>query len=860
MSSSREKHRTTACSLSALLLAPALLAGQQATDSAAPVDTPPAFDRYTIDVAAITRDHVPHTLSEVLVGRVPGLLVTPASGLNGTGARIRFAGLQSLLADAPPLVLLDGMRIDGREDDSQLVGPGPSRLDDIPVEDVETIEVLRGPANTAIYGQGAAAGVILVHSKVGTSGRLRVGGFVQGAMRSIPDRWPANYGGVDVDSPDQYLRTGGCTLQAQALGQCVQDYVQHFNPLEQRSPFSATPQRVLGLSATGGPTWAALRLAGTFDGEPAAYDIPSVTWSDDVRQWNSRASGLFHPKPNVDVGLSFARTASRLHLPNDGPIVGALLGPSDSVGFSWNQPGYYPSVQSIGRTLVNLNGRVRPTSWLSMEATLGFDEVLQREEALVSPLVSSTGSRKGGEHTARFTAIVPDRTWGAFRFTSTLGVERIKVHGDEIRSIVQPNSSSFSESRDELRWVGLYGMEQIALRDRLVLSGTLRHDWFAGGSFDQFAGGGTHPSLALDWIARPERNGTVGRIALRGSYGTLAAPPARITETFVLAPLFSPTPELKPEQTRAFEISADATGFATRARAQLSVYDLRSEAMAPVTYSGPSASFSSYASGLVIGNRGVVASVMAKLIDRAELGWDLQLSLWGNRNRLLESSVPPGLFSASGYPWTGQLAAVGYPTGGYWSVPVTSFNDANGDGIIASNEITFGQAYQWMGTPYPTQGAALTTSWRLGNRIRFSALLDYRAGQTLYNEIAHYRCAVGVCREVNDPATPLPVQATAIAGAFNVASAVYYQDADYLKLRELAVAFDVPDDVAGALGARHGTVVLGGSNLATWTKYSGADPEAGSYGVAPAGTPTLVADFGTIPNARTWTLRVRLSY
>ena len=114
--------------------------------------------------------------------------------------------------------------------------------------------------------------------------------------------------------------------------------------------------------------------------------------------------------------------------------------------------------------------------------------------------------------------------------------------------------------------------------------------------------------------------------------------------------------------------------------------------------------------------------------------------------------------------------------------------------------------------------------------------------------------------ERNDPATPLAAQARAIAAAYGVTPYGYYEDADYLKLRELALAFDVPDRVAAAVGAHNATIVLGGRNLGTWTKYSGADPEAGSYGTSPIGVPTIIADFGTVPTARAWTLRVRLSY
>ena len=843
--------------LALALLAPAL--GVQTPDTTQP--PPPNPDRYTIDVAAIVRDGVPRTLSDVLVGQVPGLLVTPGSGLHGSGARIRFAGLQSLLADAPPLVFLDGMQIDAREDDSQ-IGPGPSRLDDISVEDVETIDVLRGRASTAIYGQGAAAGVILIHTKAGRSGRIRMAGFAQSAMQSIPGRWPANYGGVDLDNADPYMRMGACNLQAQAGGSCVQDFVQRFNPLVQRRPFSDTPDRLVGLSATGGPSWGAFRLAGTFDGEPAAYNIPSVTWSDDIRQWNFRASGEFHPRPNVGLGLSVARTASSLHLANYAPISQGLLGPSDSTGFSWDQGLPPPGLQTIGRTVVNLNGRASVTSWLTLQATLGFDELLQREQQLTSPLVNSVGRRRGGDHTLRFMAAVPDRMWRGIRFSSTVGFERRKNHGEELRSIVQQNSSFLSESVDQLRWIGLYGVEQIALRDRVVLTGTLRHDWFHGQAGGQLATGGTHPSIALDWIARPERNGTLGRIAVRASYGTSAAAPARVIETFSIVPIgqaFPPPPPLKPEQTRAFEVGAEATAFAARVRAQLSIYDSRSQAIEPLPPSIPSGGPSPlYVSGAVIGNRGVVASVMANLIDRAELGWDVHLSLWGNRNRLLELPGPPIFFRANGMPSTGQLSAIGYPTGGYWARPVTSFSDANGDGIISANEVTVSQTFEWMGTPYPTQGAALNTSWRLGKRVRVSTLLDYRAGQTLYNRIADFRCEASLCRERNDPTTPLAAQAIAVAAGASPPG--YYEDADYLKLREIALAFDVPDRLAAAVGARSATIVVGGRNIATWTSYSGADPEAGSYGVSSTGTPPIIADFGTVPTARVWTLRVRLSY
>src|SRR2546430_17480298 len=68
-----------------------------------------------IDAAAVTRERGARSLTDILISRVPGLLLVPASGVNGMGSRIRLRGLLSLMGDRAPLVLLDGMRIEAGE-------------------------------------------------------------------------------------------------------------------------------------------------------------------------------------------------------------------------------------------------------------------------------------------------------------------------------------------------------------------------------------------------------------------------------------------------------------------------------------------------------------------------------------------------------------------------------------------------------------------------------------------------------------------------------------------------------------------------------------------------------------------------
>src|SRR5437763_5610000 len=111
----------------------------------------PDVDRPVIDATTLVPENGARNVSDLLAGRIAGLLVVPGSGLTGIGSRIRLRGVQTLVSDPGPLVFVDGIRVDASEDDFQpgsegALVPGPLRLDDIDVADIASIEVLRGPA------------------------------------------------------------------------------------------------------------------------------------------------------------------------------------------------------------------------------------------------------------------------------------------------------------------------------------------------------------------------------------------------------------------------------------------------------------------------------------------------------------------------------------------------------------------------------------------------------------------------------------------------------------------------------------------------------------------------------------------
>src|SRR5438105_1770094 len=104
------------------------------------------------------------TLSNVLTGKTPGLTVTSGAGNPGTASRIRIRGSNSVSLSNEPLLIIDGVRVNNDVAASSLGvgGQRTSRFDDINPEDIESIEVLKGPAASALYGTAAANGVIQI--------------------------------------------------------------------------------------------------------------------------------------------------------------------------------------------------------------------------------------------------------------------------------------------------------------------------------------------------------------------------------------------------------------------------------------------------------------------------------------------------------------------------------------------------------------------------------------------------------------------------------------------------------------------------------------------------------------------------
>ena len=105
---------------------------------------------------------------QLLQGKVAGLQITTGGGSAGGGSRIRIRGGASLNASNDPLIVIDGVPVEGNG-----IAGSANVLNSINPNDIESISVLKDASATALYGSRASNGVLIVTTKKGVKGKLR---------------------------------------------------------------------------------------------------------------------------------------------------------------------------------------------------------------------------------------------------------------------------------------------------------------------------------------------------------------------------------------------------------------------------------------------------------------------------------------------------------------------------------------------------------------------------------------------------------------------------------------------------------------------------------------------------------------
>lgn len=131
------------------------------------------YSRQSVNAAGIAENNDGNLVS-ALAGKIAGVNITPPGVTNGS-SRIVIRGTSSLTENSQPVFVVDGMILESNPGDNNAVISGGNSIDygnpmsDINPEDIESIEILKGPNAAALYGSRAAQGVVLITTKKSAS-------------------------------------------------------------------------------------------------------------------------------------------------------------------------------------------------------------------------------------------------------------------------------------------------------------------------------------------------------------------------------------------------------------------------------------------------------------------------------------------------------------------------------------------------------------------------------------------------------------------------------------------------------------------------------------------------------------------
>ena len=541
----------------------------------------------TIDVASKIAEVPISSTGELLSGRAAGVQVV-SSGAVGSGSRIRIRGQSSLSLNNDPIVYVDGVRVDAKTGDSGIGtgGTTASAFDNINPEEIETIDVIKGPAAATLYGTQAANGVIVITTKKGHVGAPRYSVWTeQGTLYdphkgSYPDLW------VSFDR-----RTGlkTCTLVQQASGSCIIDSTYHNNVLNEPdfTPLANGNRQQYGLQVSGGADRLQFFVGGDQEHTQGPYKMPgreidrlmtergSTIGADQIypnaeKKVNLRTNLNTQLTSKLNLALSTAYVDNDSRQPqnednSDGMMVAAIGGSArtdlkDARGVPLYGYRSFPigdifaqvTTQNINRFINGLNVQYLPIPWLTTRANVGYDysarnaTFLQQfgqgpfgEQARTGSVQSNraetgiytvdvggtaTMSQRRGFGLKTSTGMQYFRSW----FSSSTGTGLGMPPGATTTSAGATRTAT--QSTTESINLGAYGEEVVSYADRVFLTGGLRYD--GNSAFGTGFAGVYYPKIGASWLLSDEsffpRIDAINSFRVRATYGSSGVQPGAL--------------------------------------------------------------------------------------------------------------------------------------------------------------------------------------------------------------------------------------------------------------------------------------------------------------------------------------------
>ncbi len=542
----------------------------------------------TIDVSKLKENSPVTNMNDLLNARTPGVLVTPSTQ-TGSGSRIRIRGTSSLSLTNDPIYVIDGVRMTGGSNTSLFTGDAQAgRIGDINPEDIENIEIVKGPSAGTLYGTDAANGVVVITTKKGRAGAARWNVYEESGQLVDRNPYPWNYT-IAGHSPT-LTAYRECGLPLISAGSCVMDSVRQYSPLHDPSatPLGLGHRRELGAQVSGGSDAVRYFIAFSRQMETGVFKLPAFeqtmldTMQLPVRKWMAnpnqldqstmRANLSIAVNPKLDVTVSTGLTMGDTYLLQASNAT-AGLGSQGFGGPGYSTNGTVATVgtplhgyrawtpaytyqekveQAINRFIGSANMNYRPTSWLAVRADVGNDLTDRVEQNLLfrgegPPLTATYRSGFANNYryndrnfTANLSATATNSFAGSYILKSTVGIQYVDYRrdGDGAQgSVLAPGTQtppagtiiSVTNTYVPQRTLGQFIEEQLAIRDRLYLTLAVRTDQNSafGANFQNIL----YPKASASWVISDEpwfhlpKMLQVDNLRLRAAFGSSGVQP-----------------------------------------------------------------------------------------------------------------------------------------------------------------------------------------------------------------------------------------------------------------------------------------------------------------------------------------------
>jgi TonB-linked SusC/RagA family outer membrane protein len=836
------------------------------------------------DVGLVTADQLARvpsaSIENALAGKIAGAQVIANGGAPGGGNQIRMRGVTSVFGSADPLYVVDGVIISNdviqpgtnaltsarrASSNASNQDNGVNRIADLNPNDIETVEVLKGASASAIYGSKASNGVILIKTKTGSAGApvsnitQRVGTF-QLARKfnlkrfTLPEAqaYAASHGYAmtAAEVAASYNACNGfCDFEEQLYGETPLSYE---TGLGVRGGTGTTNYFVSGLTKYDGGIQKntgykkdAIRLnLSQFIGDKLSLQV-----NNNYIRTLTRRGISNNDNANITPYFVFAATPSWFDMrPRDGVYpVTPVMGTNSFQNVDFIQtPDEVNRIISSASASYQIMNNERQT--LALKVDGGLDR-FNEQVNLVSPrfLIFEPNDGLPGTVTSNSGAVMNlnlnvalahtfTPAGRSFSATTAAGIQRETsslrntnvVTRDVLLGLENVNSGSAPEvfaNREAVKGFAMFAQEEfLGMNEKLLLSAGVRAERSTrNGDVEKLY---AFPKASVSYRLA-DAIPTLDEVKLRLAVGQSGNQPlylqkyrAAITGVYdrqngvQAGPSFG-DPNIKPERQTEIETGFDAQFGSGRGSLAFTLYQKTIDDVILQIAAAPSVGYTvQILNGGQFRNRGVEALLDFTPIQRADYGWTSRTTFAKNVGIVTALPVPAFTLSQDA---TGQGVAFG---AGYGIArlevgeSVTQIVGSDGpNGVVKKGDAS----------PNFTMGFSNELTFK---GLRLSTLFDWQKGGNLVNVTKNVFDAFALAPDVPDGGLAR-INLNDTQGF-----AQYVEDASFVKLREVALGYELPRQWFSALGGRTRSVrlELSGRNLYTWTKYTGADPEVSNFG------------------------------